>query len=179
MTLALGETALPFDLPGVDGGTHALDDYADAKALAVVWSCNHCPYVIAWEDRLNAIAREYRERGVRVVAINSNDWATHPGDSFEAMQERAAAKGFVFDYLQDEDQLVAGAYGPERTPEVFLFDEGRRLVYHGAIDDSREEENVDRRWFREALDAVLAGRAPDVAETAAVGCSVKWRAATH
>jgi len=179
MTLALGETALPFSLSGVDGETHALDDYADATALAVVWSCNHCPYVMAWEDRLNAIAREYRERGVRFVAINSNDAVTHPGDSFEAMQERAAAKGFAFDYLHDEDQSVAEAYEPERTPEVFLFDADRRLVYHGAIDDSREEENVDRRWLLEALDAVLAGGEPDVAETPTVGCSIKWRAATH
>jgi hypothetical protein len=93
------------------------------------------------------------------------------------MQERAHSKDFVFDYLQDEEQSVAGAYEPARTPEVFLFDADRRLVYHGAIDDSRDEANVKRRWLREALDAVLAGRAPAVAETPAVGCTVKWRTA--
>jgi peroxiredoxin len=177
MTLLLGETALSFSLPGVDGEMHSLGDYTDARALAVVWSCNHCPYVMAWEDRLNAIAHDYRDDGVRVVAINSNDARTHPEDSFEAMQERAHSKDFVFDYLQDEEQSVAGAYEPARTPEVFLFDADRRLVYHGAIDDSRDEANVKRRWLREALDAVLAGRAPAVAETPAVGCTVKWRTA--
>jgi peroxiredoxin len=175
MTLPLGTTALPFSLPAVDGRTRSLDDYADADALAVVWSCNHCPYVLAWEDRLNAVAREYRDRGVRVVAINSNDSQMYPEDSFDAMREHARAKGFVFDYLHDEDQAVAEAYSPERTPEVFLFDKNRRLVYHGAIDDSREEAKVERRWFREALDAVLAGRAPEVGETPPVGCTVKWR----
>ena len=175
MTLPLGTTALPFSLPGVDGSTRSLDDYADADVLAVVWSCNHCPYVLAWEDRLNAIAREYRDRGVRVVAINSNDSRMYPEDSFDAMRAHAREKGFVFDYLHDDDQTVADAYSPERTPEVFLFDKDRRLVYHGAIDDSREEAKVERRWFREALDAVLAGRAPEVGETPPVGCTVKWR----
>jgi peroxiredoxin len=177
MTLPIGETALSFSLPGVDGETHSLTDYADATALAVVWSCNHCPYVMAWEERLNEIARDYRDDGVRVVAINSNDWRTHPEDSFEAMQERARSKGFVFDYLHDEAQKTAEAYGPERTPEVFLFDAERRLVYHGAIDDSRDETKVDRRFLREALDAALAGRAPAVAETPPVGCTIKWRPA--
>jgi peroxiredoxin len=175
MTLPLGQTALSFSLPGVDGETHALDDYGDARALAVVWSCNHCPYVMAWEDRLNDVARDYRGDGVRVVAINSNDSRSHPEDSFDAMRERARSKDFVFDYLHDADQSTAQAYGPERTPEVFVFDGDRRLVYHGAIDDSRDETSVERRWLREALDAVLAGREPAVAETPPVGCTIKWR----
>lgn len=177
MTLALGEVAPPFSLPGVDGQTHSLDDYAGAQAIAVVWSCNHCPYVLAWEDRLNAIAGDYAGKGVRVVAINSNNAETHPADSFPAMKEHAAAKGFVFDYLHDEDQSVAHAYGSERTPEVFLFDRERRLVYHGAIDDNRDEDAVKERWLVSALDALLAGDEPAVAETPPVGCSVKWRAA--
>jgi peroxiredoxin len=177
MTLALGDTALSFSLPGVDGETHSLGDYADATALAVVWSCNHCPYVMAWEDRLNEIARDYQDDGVRVVAINSNDVRSQPEDSFDAMRERARSKGFVFDYLHDETQSTAEAYGPERTPEVFLFDADRRLVYHGAIDDSRDETKVGRRFLREALDAVLAERAPPVAETPPVGCTIKWQTA--
>ena len=175
MTLAPGAEAPPFDLPGVDGRNHALSDYGDASALALVWSCNHCPYVQAWEGRMRQIQADYADRGVRLVAINSNDAEHYPEDSFEAMRERATAEGFDFDYLHDADQAVATAYGPERTPEVFLFDRDRRLVYHGAIDDSRDDRSVQRHHLREALDAVLAGRSPEIGETPAVGCSVKWR----
>ena len=175
MTLALGTRAPSFSLPGVDGRTHSLDDYADAPALAVVWSCNHCPYVQAWEDRMMAVQRDYADRGFRLVAVNSNDTQRYPADSFEAMEQRARERGFNFDYLFDEDQSAARAYGPERTPEVFLLDRDRRLVYHGAIDDSYDEESVSRHHLREALDALLAGQEPPVAETPAVGCSVKWR----
>ena len=174
MTLALRSPAPPFALPGVDGRTHALDDYA-AAPLAVIWSCNHCPYVQAWESRMMAIQSDYGDRGFRLVAINSNDAEQYPEDSFEEMRRRAGRVGFNFDYLYDEDQAVARAYGPERTPEVFLFDSNRRLVYHGAIDDSRDEHAVTRHYLREALDAVLVGAAPATAETPPVGCSVKWR----
>ncbi|MDQ3875635.1 MAG: thioredoxin family protein [Actinomycetota bacterium] len=175
MTLSLGAHPPPFELPGVDGRNHALDDYADAPALAVIWSCNHCPYVQAWEGRMIELQRDYGDRGVRLVAVSSNDADRYPADSFEAMQERARERGFNFDYLFDGDQAVARAYGPERTPEVFLFDRDRRLVYHGAIDDSYDEERVARHHLRDALDAVLAGRQPPVAETPPVGCTVKWR----
>ena len=140
MTIALATEAPTFDLPGVDGRQHSLGDYADTPALAVVWSCNHCPYVQAWEGRMIELQREFGDRGFGLVAINSNDADAYPEDSFEAMQTRAEAQGFNFDYLYDEDQSVLNAYGAERTPEVFLFDGDRRLVYHGAIDDSREED---------------------------------------
>jgi peroxiredoxin len=175
VSLALGAEAPPFDLPGVDGSNHALSDYSEFPALAVVWSCNHCPYVQAWEGRMKQIQADYADRGFRLVAINSNDSKAYPEDSFEAMQERAQAQAFNFDYLQDEDQSIAGAYGPERTPEVFLFDGDRRLVYHGAIDDSREERAVTAHYLQDAIDAVLAGRAPGVADTMPVGCTIKWR----
>jgi peroxiredoxin len=175
MTLTLGSEAPSFDLPGVDGGKHSLADYADAPALAVIWSCNHCPYVQAWEGRMMAIQRDYADRGVRLVAVNSNDVDRYPEDSFEEMTARAERLGFNFDYLFDEDQTVARAYEPERTPEVFLFDRDRRLVYHGAIDDSRDEDLVQRHHLREALDAVLEGRQPAVAETPPVGCTMKWK----
>lgn len=122
-----------------------------------------------------AIHHDYADRGVRVVAVSSNDAERYPEDSFEAMVERARAEAFPFDYLYDEDQRVARAYGPERTPEVFLFDAERRLVYHGAIDDSRDESAVVRHHLREALDAVLAGGQPPVSATPPVGCTVKWR----
>jgi peroxiredoxin len=176
MTITLAAEAPPFDLPGVDGESHSLDDYADAPALAVVWSCNHCPYVQAWEGRMIGLQREYADRGFRLVAVSSNDAEAYPEDSFAAMKERAEAEGFNFDYLYDEDQSVLDAYGAERTPEVFLFDHGRKLVYHGAIDDSREEEGVTQEYLRDAIEALLAGDPPGVSETPAVGCTVKRKA---
>ena len=175
MTLAALMTAPSFALPGVDGKTYALDDYAGTPALAVVFTCNHCPYAQAWEDRLLAIAGEYGGRGASFVAINSNDAATVPQDSFDEMKARAERVGYTMPYLHDEDQSVGRAYGAERTPEVFLFDAERRLVYHGAIDDSRDDLAVTRHYLRDALDATLAGGEPPLAETPPVGCTIKWR----
>lgn len=164
-----------FELPGVDGATHTLDELVGA--LVLVQSCNHCPYVQAWEGRLKEIQRDYADRGVQLVAINSNDATSHPEDSFEEMKARARSQGFNFHYLLDEEQSVARALGSERTPEVFVYDAGRRLVYHGAIDDSRDESRVETHYLRDALDAVLAGREPAIRETQPVGCTVKWKAA--
>jgi peroxiredoxin len=175
MSTALARTTPTFTLPGVDGRDHSLDDYRDARILVLVQSCNHCPYVQAWEGRLSAIQRDYADRGVAVVAISSNDVASHPEDSLELMQVRAREQGFTFDYLYDESQEVARALGSERTPEVFLYDGERRLAYHGAIDDNRDETDVTTHHLRDALDAVLAGEAPAVADTPPVGCTVKWR----
>jgi peroxiredoxin len=168
-------TAPSFDLPGVDGRTHTLEEYADAAVLVLVQSCNHCPYVIAWEGRINDLQREFRDRGVSIVAISSNDAEEYPADSFEAMIEHARDAGYAFDYLYDESQEVARALGAERTPEAFVYDAGRRLVYHGAVDDSREEEGVTRQYLRDAIEAALAGETPAVADTPAVGCTVKWK----
>jgi peroxiredoxin len=175
VSTAIAQTAPSFTLPGVDGGDHSLDDYRDAAALVLVQTCNHCPYAQAWEGRINAVARDYADRGVTVVAISSNDVSSHPEDSFEEMQRRSSAQGYSFDYLYDESQDVAHALGAERTPEVFVYDGDRRLAYHGAVDDNRDESAVSAHYLRDALDAVLAGEAPAVAETAPVGCTVKWR----
>jgi peroxiredoxin len=175
MTLTIGATAPAFDLPGVDGRNHSLDDYADADVLVLIQSCNHCPYVQAWEGRMSSIASDYADRGVRVVAISSNDADAYPEDSFEEMRRRAESQGFTFDYLYDEPQEVARALGSERTPEVFVFDRDRKLVYHGAIDDSRDDRAVTQHYLRDALDALLAGEEPPVADTPAVGCSMKWK----
>ena len=175
MSTAQIDTAPSFSLPDVDGAEHTLESYADAAALVLVQSCNHCPYVQAWEGRMKAIQADYADRGVVLVAINSNDPVRHPDDSFEEMGARAKRKGFNFDYLWDEDQSLARALGAERTPEVFLFDGERKLAYHGAIDDSRDDTAVTQHYLRDALDAVLEGREPPVAETPPSGCSVKWR----
>jgi peroxiredoxin len=175
MSAVLGAEAPQFDLPGVDGQSHSLDSYADANVLVLVQSCNHCPYVQAWEGRLSAIASDYADRGVGVVAVNSNDVVSHPEDSFEEMQKRSREQGFTFEYLYDEPQAVAQALGAERTPEVFVYDRDRQLRYHGAIDDNRDETGVSQQYLRDALDALLAGSDPAVAETPAVGCTVKWR----
>jgi peroxiredoxin len=175
MTLALGTEAPQFELPGVDGREHSLDDYAKADLLVLIQSCNHCPYVQAWESRMVELQRELGGQGVRIVAVNSNDAGSHPEDSFDEMSARAEREGFNFDYLYDEPQAVARELGSERTPEVFVFDRDRRLRYHGAIDDSRDETAVSERYLRDALEALLAGREPPFTETPAVGCTVKWK----
>jgi len=175
MSTTLIERAPAFRLRGVDGAEHSLEDYDNAEVLVLIQSCNHCPYVQGWEGRIKAIAADYAGRGVRIVAVNSNDSDRYPQDSFDEMVRRAKREEFNFDYLWDEDQSIARALGSERTPEVFAFDRDRRLVYHGAIDDHRDEHAVEQHHLREALDAVLEGRGPAVADTSAVGCSIKWR----
>jgi peroxiredoxin len=172
--LPLGAGAPGFALTGVDGVERTLSSYDDAEVLVLVQSCNHCPYVIAWEARMIAVQRDYADRGVCLVAINCNDANRYPEDSYEQMAARAERQGFNFDYLHDPTQALARALGAARTPEVFVFDRARKLVYHGAIDDNRDETAVTRHYLREALDAALAGEAPTIPDTAPVGCSVKW-----
>jgi AhpC/TSA family len=169
--LALGDPAPAFDLPGIDGKNHALADYRE-QPVAVVFSCCHCPYVVAWEDRLNAVAHDYAGRA-GLVAINSN--AGYLGDSFEDMARRSREKGFVFPFLYDETQETAHDYSAARTPEVFVFDAAHRLVYRGAPDSDHQNPNEDARYLREALDATLDGGDPGTTETPAVGCTIKWR----
>jgi AhpC/TSA family len=169
--LSLGDPAPAFQLPGVDGRTHALTDYHE-QPVAVVFSCCHCPYVVAWEDRLNAVAGDYAGRA-GLVAVNSN--AGYLGDSFEDMERRSREKGFVFPFLYDETQETARAYSAARTPEVFVLDASHRLVYHGAPDADHGDPREDARYLREALDATLSGGTPAVTETPPVGCTIKWR----
>jgi peroxiredoxin len=172
---AIATTAPPFDLPGVDGRNHSLDEYADAPVLVLVQLCNHCPYVLAWQGRISELQRAYAGRGVRIVAISSNDAVAYPEDSLENMVEHAREAGYTFDYLYDESQEIARTLGSERTPEAFVYDADRRLVYHGAVDDSREESEVTQHYLRDGIEAALAGEAPPVADTPPVGCTVKWR----
>ncbi len=170
-----GDVAIAFELPGVDGETYSLSSLSQGKkATAVIFMCNHCPYVLAWLDRLIAAAEDYAGKGVAFVGINANDAAKYPADSFERMQELAEERGFPFPYLHDESQDVATAYGAERTPEIFLFDGEMSLRYHGAPDDNYDETQASVPYLRNALDAVLAAQEPPVADTPPVGCTIKW-----
>jgi peroxiredoxin len=174
--LKFGDSAPTFSLKGVDGQTHSLDELKGEKGTAVIFSCNHCPYVKAYEDRMIQLAKEYQPKGIAFVLINANDPVKYPEDSFENMQKRAREKGYPFPYLWDETQEVAHAYEAERTPEVFLFDAELKLRYHGAIDDNWEDPaRVTKQYLKDALEALLAGREPEVKETQPVGCTIKWK----
>jgi peroxiredoxin len=176
MPLAIRERLIPFSLPATDGTTVSADQFADRPVLGVVFWCNHCPYVKAWEDRMIAIQRAYAGRGVQFVLINSNDPVRYPEDSFEAMKARAAEKAYPFPYAFDASQEVARQYGATRTPEIFLFDQSRILRYHGAIDDNYENPNaVTAHYLRDAIEAVLAGRDPEVSDVPPKGCTIKWK----
>jgi thiol-disulfide isomerase/thioredoxin len=183
-TLTLGAAAPDFKLPGVDGRTYELKDFAKAKILVVVFTCNHCPTAQYYEPRIKELVEDYRDKGVAFVAIMPNDpksvrldelgW-TDLSDTFEEMKIRAKDRNYNFPYLYDGDtEAVAKAYGPVATPHVFGFDGERRLRYVGAIDDSERVERVQKHYLRDALDALLAGRAPAVSQTKVVGCSTKW-----
>jgi peroxiredoxin len=174
--LRSGDEAIDFELPGVDDRRHALTDHADKEAIPVIFTCNHCPYARAWEDRIIQIQADYADRSVQVIAISANDPEKYPADSFPKMKERAQEKGFNFPYLFDESQEVARAYGAERTPEVFLFGTDGTLLYHGTIDDNYEHPKaVKNHYLRDALDAALANEEPPVVETRPIGCTIKWR----
>ncbi len=174
--LQTGDKALAFELPGVDGNSYSLAGIsANKKATVVLFMCNHCPYVLGWLDRLIAAARDYAGQSVAFAGINANDPHKYPADSFEGMQRLAKERDLPFPYLHDRTQDVAGAYGAERTPEVFLFDAELRLRYHGAPDDNNDELRAKVPYLRNALDAVLAGREPPLVETPPVGCTIKWK----
>jgi len=174
--LQIGDEAVAFELPGVDGRTRSLAELAGGKkAMAVMFICNHCPYVLGWLDRLTSAARDYAGQGVAFAGINANDPSKYPADSFENMKKLAEEWNLPFPYLWDESQEVAGAYGAERTPEIFLFDGDLRLRYHGAPDDNRDATQVGQTYLRDALEAVLAGQEPPVRDTQPVGCTIKWK----
>ena len=175
----LGSSAPDFSLPGVDGRNWSLADFKGKKALVVIFMCNHCPYVIAVQGRINELAREYAAQGVALVGISPNDPVKYPADSLDAMRVRAREQGYVFPYLIDETQEVARAYGAVCTPDPFVFENvGGEFVlrYHGRIDDSwKEPERVTRREIAQSLDAILAGKPVSAQQHPAMGCSIKWR----
>jgi peroxiredoxin len=175
-TLKTGSSMPEFDLKGIDGKNYSTNTYNNKKALVIIFSCNHCPYVQAYEERIISIQKDYEERGVTLLAINSNDATQYEEDSFQNMVKRAEEKGFNFAYLRDEDQEVARKIDASHTPEVFVFDDKRKLVYHGKIDDNwKEPEKVNSKYLRSALDEMLAGKEISVPETYSIGCTIKWR----
>lgn len=175
MSLALGGPAPALELLDTKGEPHALPLPGEALATAVVWTCNHCPYALAWHERIQRVASEYSERGVRFLQVNSNDAERYPADSLDAMRERVTAGEFESPYLHDSEQTAARAYGALKTPDVFVLDADLRLAYRGAPDADQEDPGQNAAWLRGALDALLEGRSPDPAETPPVGCSIKWR----
>jgi len=173
--LRIGTKAIPFNLKGVDDKYYSLDDFSDKKVLCIIFSCNHCPYVIAVEDRINAIAQDYKDKSFALVCINQNDETAYPEDSFEGMKEKVREKGFVFPYLRDETQETARAYDAVCTPNIYVYDENRILKYRGRIDDSwKDETKVTRQELRMAIDCLLDGKDIDFDTVHPMGCSIKW-----
>jgi peroxiredoxin len=173
--LELGDSAPALELPDTDGTTRSLADAAGAPATVVFWTCNHCPYALAWHNRLADAARDYADRGVMFFAVNSNDAERYPADSYEAMRERVAEEDWPFPYLHDESQEAARAWGAEVTPHLFVLDSEHRLRYEGAPDPDYQDPSHEAVWLREALDAVLVGEEVGRPRTEPVGCTVKWK----
>ncbi|HLT87077.1 MAG TPA: thioredoxin family protein [Sphingobacterium sp.] len=174
---AIGDQATDFSLQGVDGKTVSLSDYADAKGYIVIFTCNTCPFAVAYEDRINALDKKYKPLGFPVIAINPNDPELSPKDNMEAMIQRSADKNFSFPYLLDSGQKIYPQYGAQRTPHVFVLnkEDGNNIVrYIGAIDDNHEDANdVSARYVDDAVDALLKGEAVKTEKTVAIGCDIK------
>jgi peroxiredoxin len=175
--LPLGTPAPDFSLPECGGDTVSLCDFADNKALLVIFMCNHCPYVLHVADHLKQLTDEYMKLGVGVIGISSNDAEKYPDDSPEAMAKEKQRRGYNFAYVYDADQSIAQVYHAACTPDFFLFDADRKLVYRGQMDSSRpkSDQPVTGADLRAALDEVLAGRTPSTNQTASLGCNIKWK----
>jgi peroxiredoxin len=178
----VGDKAIDFKLKNVDGKMVSLADNKKAKGFIVTFTCNTCPFSLAYEDRIIALHKKYESQGYPVVAINPNDVKVSPGDSYNDMKKRAKEKKFTFAYLHDENQAIAKTYGATRTPHMYVLqkqtDGSLKVVYIGAIDDnSREPENVQNKYLETALDELIAGKAISQPATKAIGCTIKWKAA--
>ena len=179
--VAIGQKAplAAVKMKNATGDDLSIAEAAGKKGTLVLFICNHCPWVKAWQGRIASIGNAALEHGVGVIAINSNDPSAYPEDGFDEMKERAQSVGYKFPYVVDATSEVGRAFGATHTPEVYLFDAKGKLVYHGAVDDNAREENaVQHRWLNEAVDAVAAGKRVPTAETKALGCSIKLREKT-
>lgn len=176
--LPLGTEAPDFSLPDTNGNTVSLRDFKDAKALLVIFMCNHCPFVKHVRGELAQLGKDYISKGVGIVGINSNDVANYPDDSPEKMAEEVKSAGYTFPYLYDETQEIAKAYRAACTPDFFLFGPDKKLVYRGQLDDSRPDNGkpVTGKDLRKALDAVLAGDNITQDQKPSAGCNIKWKA---
>ena len=169
-----GDKATDFKLKSVDGKMYSMSDYKDAKGFIVVFTCNHCPFAVKYEDRVIELAKKYKSKGYVLLAINPNDPAAQPDDSFDKMKVRAKEKGFTFPYLFDEGQKIFPQYGATKTPHVFLLDKNLIVKYIGAIDDNVEDASaVKEHYLENAIAALEKGQEPEVSLTKAIGCSIK------
>jgi peroxiredoxin len=174
--IGLGTPAPDFSLPSVEGKVYSLKDFHHAKGLVVMFICNHCPYVVAVEDRIIALAREYEPKGIAFVGICANDPTDYPEDAPAKLKERWQKKNYGFPYLIDESQEVARGYDAVCTPDLYVFDGDQTLFYHGRIDDNwQEAAKVEQRELAAALDKLLEGRAPPEKQNPSMGCSIKWK----
>ena len=173
--LKIGSRAPDFRLMATDGNYYTLDELSNRSGIIVMFGCNHCPYVQAYEDRVMEIKKEF-EKDINVVVINSNDDVKYPEDSFENMIKRSKVRKFNFLYLWDETQSVANAFDASHTPEIFLFDKELKLRYHGKIDDNwQEPENVKTRYLKDAVEEMIKGKEVSIPETFSIGCTIKWK----
>ena len=177
-TYKIGDPAINFSLPGIDGKIYSLESFAAAKVLVVVFTCNHCPYAQAYMPRLIKLQKDFKNKGVQFVGINPNDEESYPEDSFEKMKEWAKTWKLNFHYLRDETQKVAAAYKAVCTPDIFVFDPERKFRYRGKVDDSSpydKPETAKNFWLREAIDLALQGKSPKISFRPVIGCSIKWK----
>ncbi len=173
--LHIGSKAHSFVLVGTDGNVHSLNDFNDKDVLCIMFTCNHCPYVIAVEERINNIAKKYSDSSFGLICINANDETLYPEDSLEGMKKRSAEKGFVFPYLRDDSQTTAMSYDAICTPDIYLYDKGRVLKYRGRIDDNwKDESAVKSKDLERAIDLLLTGKEIDFEMVPSMGCSIKW-----
>ncbi|MDR6846093.1 thioredoxin family protein [Flavobacterium granuli] len=170
----IGDIAIDFKLKSVDGKMYSMSDFKEAKGFIVVFTCNHCPFAVKYEDRINALAKKYKPQGYILLAINPNDPAVQPDDSFELMKVRAKEKGFAFPYLFDEGQKIYPQYGATKTPHTFLLDKNLVVRYIGAIDDNVDStKDVKEKYLENAIAALESGKTPSPETTRAIGCSIK------
>jgi peroxiredoxin len=171
----IGDNATDFSLKNVDGEMLSMESFEDAKGFIIIFTCNSCPYSVAYEDRIIALHEKYAEKGVPVIAINPNDDEKSPEDSFEKMIVRAEEKGFPFPYVYDETQEVTKRYGATNTPHVYLLDASKTVKYIGAIDNNTQyADKADKKYVEDAVDALLKGKEVPEKKTKAIGCTIKW-----
>ncbi len=176
LQLPMGADISHFSLPGTDGKIYSSAEMTDKKILVIIFMCNHCPYIKAIIDRLIAIQSDYADKGIQLIGINANESENYPEDSFESMQKWVEKAGINFLYLHDESQNIAKSYQAQCTPDIFVFDQNRKLAYHGRLDDSwQDESSATKQELREALDVILDGQSVKETQHPSMGCSIKWK----